>query len=110
MSKKRLNLTNTGTSNEAIVDFIENTLDDVEIANSVKQYIDDDKKFFEELFDHYDISFDVDDEMSINDKDIYSVDGLEKGSFKYDYVVNYVMNIAKKFTKNGHTPKRTNFR
>lgn len=110
MAKKLLNLTHTGVSNEAILGFIENTLDDVEIANKLKPYLDDDRKFFEELFDNYNIAFDIDDELSQHDKDIYTVDGFEKGSFKYDYTVNYVMNIAKKFTKNGHTPKRTNFR
>ena len=44
------------------------------------------------------------------DKDIYTVDGLEKGSFKYNFIVDYVMKLSQKFTKNGHTPKRTNFR
>ncbi|MBO7043144.1 hypothetical protein J6W34_01035 [bacterium] len=110
MSKRRLNLTYTGTSNEAILDFIENTLNHTDVAQKLKPYLEDDIKFFEELFDNYDIEFDVGDEQSTIDKDVFTIDGLEKGSFKYDYVVKYVMNIAKKFTKNGHNPKRTNFR
>lgn len=110
MAKLKLNLTHTGVSNESIIGFIEYTLELKDIADKLKPYINDDRKFYEELFDNFDIVFDIDDEQSTVDKDIYTVDGLEKGSFKYNFIVDYVMKLSQKFTKNGHTPKRTNFR
>lgn len=98
----KLNLTYVGIHNEDIIQFMkENNMD----TSYLEDCIDNDIEFFGKLWDNYDIAFDRDTIDEIK-QDIYSSADYEKGTVKYNFVLDKIIRECHSHEKNGHSIKQ----
>lgn len=98
----KLNLTYIGVHNEDIIRHMkENDMD----TSYLEDCVNDDKEFFSRLWDNYDLVFDRDamDELR---QDIHSSSSYEKGSVKYNFVLEKIIKEFHSHEKNGHSIKQ----
>ena len=101
MSKPKINLTTLGIKN---IDILNSVSSNTDLALILNQYLDDDRKFFAILWDHYDICFDRDDGDYIK-QDIYSNEAYVKDSVEYNYVLDKIIKEYHSYNKNGRNLK-----